>query len=174
MLDTYEGTLLLVSHDRDFLDRVVTSVVASDGDGVWTEYAGGYSDMVAQRGYGIGGKPAKRSPTGEAKRSPGEAARGAAPPSSPPASARRRLTYSDQHALKTLPAKIATLTSDVARFEAALADPGLYARDPAAFARTSAALAAARSDLAKAEEDWLRIEMLREEIEMNGATAKTP
>src|SRR5581483_11517657 len=57
MLAAYPGTILLVSHDRDFLDRVVTSTLASDGDGRWTEYAGGYSDMVAQRGYGIGGAP---------------------------------------------------------------------------------------------------------------------
>ena len=77
MLDTYDGTLLLVSHDRDFLDRVVTSVVASEGDGVWTEYAGGYSDMVAQRGYGIGGRPLKaRAASPEPERQPPEHPRG--------------------------------------------------------------------------------------------------
>ena len=76
MLAAYPGTLLLVSHDRDFLDRVVTSVVASDGDGTWTEYAGGYSDMVAQRGRGIGKRVADRA--GPAPRTAGKAAGGAA------------------------------------------------------------------------------------------------
>ena len=177
MLDAYDGTLLLVSHDRDFLDRVVTSVVASEGDGVWTEYAGGYSDMVAQRGYGIGGK-AGEGAAGvtrcQSARSAGTSARvdgrrcdgGNLDP--------KRLTYSDQHALKTLPAKIDTLTRDVERLEATLADPGLYARDPAAFGKTSIALQSARADLATAEEEWLRVEMLREEIEAVSMTAKMP
>src|ERR1700752_1093471 len=54
MLADYPGTLLIVSHDRDFLDRVATSVIAFEGNAKWTEYAGGYSDMVPQRGYGVG------------------------------------------------------------------------------------------------------------------------
>ncbi len=122
MLAAYPGTLLLVSHDRDFLDRVVTSVIASDGDGVWTEYAGGYSDMVAQRGRGIGARPA--APTRpRASQWPAETA-----PTRP--EPRRRLTFADQHALKTLPARIEALTAEVLRLETTLSDPSLFQRDP--------------------------------------------
>ncbi len=66
LLGDYAGTILLVSHDRDFLDRVATSVIVGDGDGRWVEYAGGYSDMVAQRGYGLGW------PAGRASRDAGK------------------------------------------------------------------------------------------------------
>jgi ATP-binding cassette subfamily F protein uup len=162
MLAAYPGTLLLVSHDRDFLDRVVTSVVASDGDGVWTEYAGGYTDMVAQRGYGIGGKPA--APAVAARRSAATASM-ADSTTAPRRESRRRLTYADQHALKTLPAKIASLSAELRRLEEVLADASLYRRDPKAFAAASEALEAARAETLRAEEEWLRAEMLREEIE---------
>ena len=156
-LAAYPGTLLLVSHDRDFLDRVVTSVIASDGDGRWTEYAGGYSDMVAQRGHGIGVKPATTSR---------KAALRPAPVTAPPrAGPRRRLTFADQHALKTLPARIEALAEEIRHLEGVLADADLYRRDPKTFAASSAALAAARDEAAQAEEAWLRAELLREEIE---------
>jgi ABC transport system ATP-binding/permease protein len=156
-LAAYPGTLLLVSHDRDFLDRVVTSVIASDGDGRWTEFAGGYSDMVAQLGHGIGAKPATTSR---------KAALRPAPVAAPPrAGQRRRLTFADQHALKTLPARIEALSAEIRRLEGVLADANLYRRDPKAFAASSVALAAARDEAAEAEEAWLRAELLREEIE---------
>ncbi len=158
MLAAYPGTLLLVSHDRDFLDRVVTAVIASDGDGVWTEYAGGYSDMVAQRGYGVAAKPVSATARQTAPRQPA-----VAPPKR--AEQRRRLTFADQHALKTLPARIEALTSEIQRLEQALSDPGFYGRDPKAFAETTAALSAAREAAGQAEEHWLRAELLREEIE---------
>ncbi len=157
MLAGYPGTLLLVSHDRDFLDRVVTSVVASDGDGTWTEYAGGYSDMVAQRGRGIGRRAAATPPP--------PAQRPAKPPAEARPSARRKLGFADQHALKTLPAKIDALHAEIARLEGRLADSDLYRRDPRTFAEASAALARARAEAAEAEDAWLRAEMLREEIE---------
>ena len=156
-LAAYPGTLLLVSHDRDFLDRVVTSVIASDGDGRWTEYAGGYSDMVAQRGHGIGAKPAATSRKAALRPAPIAA--------TPRAEPRRRLTFADQHALKTLPARIEALSAEIRRLEGVLADADLYRRDPKAFAASSAALATARDEAAQAEEAWLRAELLREEIE---------
>ena len=156
MLADYPGTLLIVSHDRDFLDRVATSVVAFEGNAKWTEYAGGYSDMVAQRGYGVG---ALRTSPAKAKPAPKPAA------AIPASKSRRRLTFADQHTLKTSPARIEALNTEIRRLEAALSDPDFYRRDPAAFAATGKALETARAELAGTEEEWLRLELLREEIE---------
>ncbi|HUL05315.1 MAG TPA: ABC-F family ATP-binding cassette domain-containing protein [Candidatus Acidoferrum sp.] len=155
MLADYPGTLLIVSHDRDFLDRVATSVIAFEGNAKWVEYAGGYSDMVAQRGYGVG---ALQAPSAKPKAAPKPAA--AAAPKS-----RRRLTFADQHALKTSPARIEALSAEIRRLEAALSDPEFYRRDPAVFTATGRALEAARAELAATEEEWLRLELLREELE---------
>jgi len=153
-LAEYPGTVLLVSHDRDFLDRVVTSVIATEGDGRWIEYAGGYSDMLAQRG------PATAT-AGQAATKP----RVASENRPQRASASRRMTFKDRHALDTLPARIAALHADVERLNAALADADLYTRDPARFSATTRALEAAQTALATAEEQWLTLEMLREELE---------
>src|SRR6185312_2278052 len=98
-LASYPGTLILVSHDRDFLDRIVTSVLAFEGDGKWIEYAGGYSDMMAQRGQGIAARsPEKPTPTSASREERPARARSDAPP------ARRRLSPVEQHALKVSPA----------------------------------------------------------------------
>ena len=150
-LADYAGTVLLVSHDRDFLDRVVTSVIASDGDGVWTQYAGGYSDMLAQRG------PA-RSATATAGK----------PKAAAPAVQRaavRRMTFKDKHALETLPSRIATLEAEIAKFNRQLGDPNLYSKDPVKFAAISQTLTETQTALTTAEEQWLELEMRREEIE---------
>ncbi len=152
-LAEYAGTVLLVSHDRDFLDRVVTSVIAAEGDGRWIEYAGGYSDMLAQRGPIAATTPVATKPRVVAEGKPQRA----------PAS--RRMTYKDRHALETLPARIAALHAEVERLNATLADADLYTREPAKFAATTQALEVARDALAAAEEQWLTLEMLREEIE---------
>ncbi|MFP6744709.1 MAG: ABC-F family ATP-binding cassette domain-containing protein, partial [Alphaproteobacteria bacterium] len=154
MLANYAGTLLLVSHDRDFLDRVVTSVVAAEGHGRWLEYAGGYCDMMAQRGPGV----AKRAATVRL-------AKAKTAPVVPAKMAKRRLSFNDKHALKTLPNRIAGLEADIARLHETLDDAGLYARDPSAFAAKTAELAAADADLAAAEEQWLALEVLKEEVE---------
>ena len=152
-LADYAGTVLLVSHDRDFLDRVVTSVIATEGDGRWIEYSGGYSDMLAQRG------PA-RAVVAVAVKSRGVAAepRGAA-------RGGRRMTFKDKHALETLPGRIAGLEAAVVRLNAVLADPDLYARQPVRFAETTRALEAAQAELGAAEEQWLELEMQREALE---------
>lgn len=155
MLADYPGTLIMASHDRDFIDRVATSTLVAEGDGRWTEYAGGYSDMVAQRGSGIG---AKTPPRPRPAASPPKAA---APPAS---QSRRRLSFKDEHALKVLPDRIAALSAEIAGMEAALSDASLYRRDPAKFAATGEALAGARAEVAAMEEEWLRIESLREEL----------
>ena len=157
MLASYPGTLILVSHDRDFLDRTVTSVIASEGEGRWIEYAGGYSDMVAQRGHGVGGaqkeKQAARSGARPAPRQP----RTSEP--------RKRLSPTEQHELKSSPARIDALNEQIGKLERLLADPDFYARDRGGFAAAGAELARVQAELAAAEEDWLRLEMLREEIE---------
>jgi ATP-binding cassette subfamily F protein uup len=161
-LADYSGTVLLVSHDRDFLDRVVTSTIAANGDGRWTEYAGGYSDMLAQRGPGVAPNPAV----------PAAVARPRSAMTQPAAQANlkqaarpRRMTFRDRRALETLPARIAALQAETARLSTALADPDFYARDPGRFAAATEALAAAQTALAAAEEQWLALEMQREEIE---------
>jgi ABC transport system ATP-binding/permease protein len=153
MLAEYQGTVLLVSHDRDFLDRVATSTVAAEGNGRWVEYAGGYSDMLSQRGEVV---------TEAAK--PGRS-RAALPQTSADRPARPRLSFKDQHALKTLPAEIDRLHARIGAHQAVLAEPGLFTRDVARFRSASAALEADMAALAAAEEKWLALEMMREEIE---------
>ncbi len=152
MLAEYPGTVLLVSHDRDFLDRVVTSTLAAEGAGRWVEYAGGYSDMLAQRGPAPGvAMPASTKP--------------APPRSSPmPKQPARKLSFRDKHALETLPREIDQLGAKIAAYQARLADLDLYKADPAAFSRTTNLLEQAQLDLAAAEERWLELEMLREEL----------
>ena len=153
-LAEYSGTVLLVSHDRDFLDRVVTATIAAAGDGRWVEYAGGYSDMLVQRGPVVAqGVAAVVRP------------RQVGPVAQQQTARPRRMTFKDRHALETLPARIAALQAEVARVNAVLADADLYRRNPARFAETTEALAAAQAALAAAEEQWLTLEMLREEIE---------
>jgi ATP-binding cassette subfamily F protein uup len=154
MLADYPGTILLVSHDRDFLDRVATSVLMAEGNGRWTEYAGGYSDMVAQRGAGV-----------EARKVKAEPAKSTAQPRMDSQQAQRKLSFKEKHALETLPATMKKLESEIATLEAKLADPNLFTRDPKAFEQAASRLTAARSDLAKAEEQWLELEMKREALE---------
>ena len=157
-LADYAGTVLLVSHDRDFLDRVVTSVVASQGNGRWIEYAGGYADMLAQRAEAPRGSPPTKAR--RVKQAQPATQSGALPSGLP-----RRMNFNDRRALAMLPARIAALDTQIAELNVVLADPDLYARDPARFGATTVALAVARDELAVAEEQWLRLEMLREEIE---------
>ena len=152
LLADYPGTVLLVSHDRDFLDRVATSVVNSEGDGRWIDYAGGYSDMLAQRGR----------PVTQVDDAP--PARPRALPATTAATAPRKLSFKDQHALQTLPTQIADLQVKIARQQTALADPGLYRRDPAEFERLTKSLGAAEAKLAQAEDRWLELELLRETL----------
>jgi ATP-binding cassette subfamily F protein uup len=157
MLGDYEGTVILISHDRDFLDRVVTSVIAPDGNGKWIEYAGGYSDMLAQRGSDLQRDPAK-APAVEKE------TKQAATPSAAPAP-KRRLNFNEKHALETLPRTIEKLQAEIAKQQKLLDDPTLYARDRKTFDEASRAVAKAQEELAAAEDRWLELEVLREEIE---------
>ncbi|MDH3230527.1 MAG: ATP-binding cassette domain-containing protein [Alphaproteobacteria bacterium] len=154
MLADYAGTVLLVSHDRDFLDRVVTSTIALEGGGTASEYPGGYSDYLRQRPEPGPERPARR-PEKTARKAP------AAPAGGKP---RRRLGFKQQHALERLPGQMASLENRIAELEATLADAGLYARDRAAFDRATADLTTARAEYAAAQEEWLELELLREEL----------
>jgi len=109
MIADYPGTALIVSHDRDFLDRVVTSVLMAEGNGRFVEYAGGYSDMVAQRGLGVVANERVRSPPARAS-VPNEGRNNDAP--------RRKLAFAEKHALDTLPATISALTEEIAGLQA--------------------------------------------------------
>lgn len=158
MLADYQGTVLLVSHDRDFLDRVVTTTIAAEGNGRWTVYAGGYSDMAAQRAESeTSVRKADAAPHGQAKRA-------AARPDTA-ATAKRKLSFKEKHALETLPAKIAKLEAEVAALRTRLAAPDLYARDRAAFETAAKDLERAEATLATAEDEWLSLEMLRESLQ---------
>ncbi len=150
-LAEYPGTVLLVSHDRDFLDRLVTSVIAMEGNGRWIEYAGGYTDMLAQR------EPAKVFVTRPPRSVTESRAQRAARP--------RRMSFNERRALEMLSARIAALQTQIAGLNTVLADPDLYARDLVRFGATTQALAVAGDELAAAEEQWLTLEMLREEID---------
>jgi ABC transport system ATP-binding/permease protein len=155
MLGDYEGTVILISHDRDFLDRVVTSVIAPDGIGKWIEYAGGYTDMLSQRGADLKREAAK--PGVEDKKETKAPATSAAP--------KRRLNFNEKHALETLPKTIAKLQAEIAKQQRILDDPDLYRKDRSKFDAASAAVATAQQELAAAEDRWLELEVLREEIE---------
>ncbi len=156
MLGEYPGTVIVVSHDRDFLDRVATSIIVSEGEGVWTEYAGGYSDMVAQRGYGV------TKPEVEAK-APARGGRTVA--MAPIAANKAKLSFKQKHALETLPNQIKKLDAEIVRLNTLLADPKLYARDPKGFADASAKLTSTEGAKSKAEDEWLELEAMREQIE---------
>ncbi len=158
MIGDYAGTVLLISHDRDFLDRVVDSVIVPEGNGKWLAYAGGYTDMLAQRGDDVrktGAKPTVKTVVPIEAKVPRTAA----------GLVKRKLNFNEKHALETLPGKIATLEAEIGRLQTVLADTTLYARDRVAFDRASSAMTAMQSELAAAEERWLELELKRDEIE---------
>jgi len=153
----YPGTALLISHDRDFLDRVATGIVLAEGDGRFTEYAGGYSDMLVQRGEKPVLRAGERKPAAKALEKPSAEKR--VRPAVP------KMNFADAHALKTLPGKIAAAELEMAKLEQRLSDSSLYTRDPALFAKLSADLSEIRSQKDADEERWLTLEMEREALE---------
>jgi ABC transport system ATP-binding/permease protein len=144
----YEGTVLIVSHDRDFLDRTVTITLGLDGSGRVDVVAGGYADWERKRRL----DEDARSPPGKAKGS--ATSRNTQERGQRPA---RKLSYKDQRDYELLPARIEALEAVIARDEAALEDADLYARDPQRFAALSAAIEQARAERDSAEERWLEI-----------------
>lgn len=151
MLLNYQGTLLLVSHDRAFLDATVTSCLCPVGDGKWIQTPGGWSDAMAQLGHLMG---AEEEPIRARKTRPKPPARQSA----------EKLSFKDEHRLKELDRKIPELTAQITALEAQLADPDLFSRDAAAFEKASAALIDARRSLQASEEEWLEIEEKREAL----------
>ena len=148
----YDGTVLIVSHDRDFLDRTVTMTLGLDGSGRIDVVAGGYEDWVAQW------RATRAGPTPSPPAS-GRGERGGPTPPPPPASGRgsKKLTYKDQRDYELLPARIEELEAAIAKGEDILADPDLYARDPQRFATISQGIANARAEKDAAEERWLEL-----------------
>lgn len=158
VITDYSGTVLLVSHDRDFLDRICTSTLYAEGNGHWTEYAGGYSDMVAQRGTGV---EARKNRKKEKAPRPGDVE------TRPADKQRKGLTFKDKHLLETLPAKMEEIQGKIDRLRRRLEDPDLFAKDPETFNKAAKALEAQEELLAKAEEKWLELEILQEEMGEN-------
>jgi ATP-binding cassette subfamily F protein uup len=158
LVAAYAGTVLLVSHDRDFLDRTVTSVIAPEGNGRWLEYAGGYSDMLAQRG----GRKLEDRKAKSAEAQPASDVRLA---SAEPRAASKKLSYKQKFALESLPKKMEAVSASISALEDRIADPKFYERDPKGFSQTIAMLDKERASLAAMEEEWLELEMLREELE---------
>lgn len=158
MLGEYEGTVLLVSHDRDFLDRVVTSVVTPEGEGAWREYAGGYSFMINHL------KEREKAQKAEQKIKPEKSDAATKNVGSKPRSS-NKMSFKDKHALEQLPGQIASLEKEVEVANQRLADPEFYKKDPKGFNEMTARLDKIAIKLAKAEEDWLELETLRETYE---------
>ena len=155
----FAGTVLLVSHDRDFLDRTVTSVIAPEGDGRWLEYAGGYTDMLAQR------KEAALATRKDLKNPKPQVSAGTAEKVPAARGDKRKLSYKQKFALETLPGTIEKLHGEIAVLEKKLADPDLFAKNPALFNKTVEEIGKKRTSHEAFEHEWLELEMLREEIE---------
>ncbi len=146
ILDGFDGTVLLVSHDRDFIDRIATTTLVFEGAGTVTAYAGGWSDYMAQR-------PAperEAAPRAVEKAKP-------AKPAGRAARAPDRLSFTEAHRLEKLPAEIARLEAEIAKLGELLADPGLFTREPVKFRKASEALTARQTALEVAEEEWLHL-----------------
>ena len=157
LIADYDGTLILVSHDRDFVDRLATSTIALDGRGNAVETPGGWHDLLSQNpGFfeGLGPSAEGRSPAPPVAATPRPSALGPRPPS--------KLTYRDARRLEELDALMASLAADIARLERSMADAGFYARDPAGFTATLKAIDTARARLLASEEEWLALEEKRE------------
>jgi ATP-binding cassette subfamily F protein uup len=162
LLADYDGTLLLVSHDRDFIDRLATSTIALDGRGRAVETPGGWQDFTRQNpGFFAPAYGAAQQAVSQAKEAPRSSAKPAAP--APPAS-KAKLTFKDSHRLKELETLVPRLTDAIRALESQLDDPGLFARDKGGFDKLMAQLDRKRIELAACEEEWLRLEEKRESL----------
>lgn len=147
LLGTYDGTVLLVSHDRDFLDRVAATTIAMEGDGRATVYAGGWSDYLSQRGQDDFASSVVKAKPAPAK-----------PKAKPPQEPRGKLSFTEKHRLEALPAEIERLEAEIAKLETLLGDPELFTREPVKFRKATQALTERQEKLSAAEEDWLTLE----------------
>ncbi len=152
LLEAYDGTLILVSHDRDFIDRLSTSTLALNGRGDIVETPGGWTDFIRQNpGFlrpGANPRPQDKAAAQRAADNPA------------PAAARKpgKLTFKDARRLEELEKLLETLPATIAKHDATLADPDLYSRDPKAFDAAMKAAEKARADLEAAEMEWLELE----------------
>lgn len=152
----FAGTVLLISHDRDFLDRTVTHVLAPQGDGHWILYAGGYSDMMAQRKQAVLARKGLSKPDVKNHTKQG---------TSREKTLSRKLSYKQVYALEKLPEQIASLQNEIKKIEQELSDPALYSCDKARFERLSTMLQEKQMLCMQKEEEWLELELLREDVE---------
>jgi ATP-binding cassette subfamily F protein uup len=157
LLESYDGTLILVSHDRDFVDRLATSTIAMNGRGDIVETPGGWTDFIRQN-PGFLARGEGRGTRDEWKKASARTGATPPPPRAAPPPAAQKLSFKDAHRLTQLEGLIETLPAEIARQDAILADPALYTRDPKAFDVAMKAADKARADLAAAEEEWLELE----------------
>ena len=143
LLDNYDGTVLLVSHDRDFLDRVATTTIAMEGNGSATVYAGGWTDYLAQRG--------------EDEEKPQKAREVKGVKEKPKAEKKSGLSFTEKHRLDELPKVMDRLTAEIGKLEELLADPELFTKQPIKFQKATDALVERQDALAAAEEEWLEL-----------------
>ncbi|MEQ3626099.1 MAG: ATP-binding cassette domain-containing protein [Celeribacter sp.] len=153
LLGDYDGTVLLVSHDRDFLDRVATTTVAMEGDGEATVYAGGWSDYRSQRAES---RPETKSDPEPAAPKGGKSAPTPAAAAKPAST--KGLSFTEKHRLEELPGVIDQLGAEIAKLEQLMADPELFSREPVKFRKATEALGARQAALAAAEDEWLQLE----------------
>ncbi|MEH6738257.1 MAG: ATP-binding cassette domain-containing protein [Sulfitobacter sp.] len=145
LLSNYDGTVILVSHDRDFLDRVAATTIAMEGDGRATVYAGGWSDYLAQRGMEDFSESVVKSKTSAGKSQTKEKAQSG-------------LSFTEKHRLEALPAEIERIGAEIGKLEELLGDPALFTEQPAKFQKASDALVQRHGKLADAEEEWMMLE----------------
>ncbi|MEC7210969.1 MAG: ATP-binding cassette domain-containing protein [Pseudomonadota bacterium] len=157
----YDGTILIVSHDRDFLDRTVTAILAFEGEGKVSAHAGGFSDYLGRRSAAAARRAAK-----DDGRKSGTKGGSKAAAAKPTANRTAKLSFKDQHALDRLPGEIEALAGEIAALEAKLADPALFASDPDGFKQAADRLAAAREETEAKELRWL--EAAEAEEALNG------
>jgi ATP-binding cassette subfamily F protein uup len=158
MLAGYDGTVIVVSHDRAFLDGVATQIVGPIGKGRWAETPGGWSDF--ERAYGAFGQTRPRPLAGRGSGGGGRANE------APPAERQRakKLSYKDERRAGELETLLPRLHQEIASLEARLAEPDLFAKDAATFAATAQRLETARAELHAGESEWLEIELRREAL----------
>ena len=153
LINDYDGTVLLVSHDRDFLDRTVSRTIAYEGPGQWQVYAGGYSDMIAQRGEGVSAREEtnKKETTNREKSEKSTS------------STSSKLSYKHKFRLEKLPEEIEVVETRIGKMESQLADPDLFSKDPEGFTKIAVDLEEAKAELDALETEWLELETMRDE-----------
>ncbi len=153
LIANYSGTVLLVSHDRDFIDRIVTSTLAPSDErqGIWIEYAGGYSDMISQKIV--------------SKREDNQSSKNLKNQTRKMTKKRERMSFKDKHALEVLPKKIEEIRSNINSIKTKLASPNFYSKDPKGFEGLANSLSSNESELLRLEDQWLKLELEREDLE---------